>query len=177
MKDVTLGVFKTQIDAENAIRKLESEGFSTNDLSVIARSESDSSDVVAETGAHMAGGAVSGAATGGAVGALAGLLIGVGAITVPGIGALLIGGPLVATLGLTGAAATTASGALTGAAAGSLVGAFVGLGLPRESAEAYEGYVKEGGVVIALSDLNTDHSKARDILKAQGALRIDSVTL
>jgi hypothetical protein len=177
MKDVTLGVFKTRVDAENAIRKLESEGFSTDGISVITRAEADAADIAAETGAHVASGAAAGAATGGAVGAIAGLLVGVGAITLPGIGALLIGGPIATALGLTGVTAAATSGAITGAAAGGLVGALVGLGLPKETAEEYQGYLKEGGVVIALSDMNTDHGQAKKILKDNQAVRVDSVTL
>lgn len=177
MQDVTLGVFKRRQDAEQAIRELEAEGFSTTGISVLMQESADAREVAAETGAQVAGGAVSGAATGGVIGGLAGLLIGVGAITIPGIGALLIGGPLAAALGLTGAAATTASGAMTGAAAGGLIGGLVGLGLPKETAEAYEGYIREGGVVIAVPDMNDDEVDASEILEENNAERVDRVSM
>jgi hypothetical protein len=172
--DMVLGLFDGRPEAESAINALESEGYSTKDLSIIMKDTGQAAEIADDTGANVAEGATSGAVTGGLVGALAGLLIGVGAIAIPGIGGLLIGGPLAASLGLTGAAATTASGAVTGALAGGLIGALVGLGVPEDRARVYEDRVKEGAILLAVptnSDMSFD--RVRSIMEDNGA---DNVT-
>lgn len=175
MADITLGVFATKEDAENALSDLTASGFSAQNISVLMREGETVRNVVADTGTNVASSAVSGATTGGVLAGLAGLLVGVGAITIPGLGAILIGGPLVAALGLTGVAATTVSAAVTGAAAGGLVGGLMGLGLPEEEAQIYETRVREGGILIALSDWTDDPAEARQILRENGASQVDTV--
>ncbi len=101
-------------------------------------------------------------------------MIGIGAIAIPGIGGLLIGGPLAAALGLTGAAAATVSGAVTGALAGGLVGGLVGLGVPEETAKVYENRIREGGVLIAVAAREGD-DEAHAVLEEHGADEIRNV--
>jgi uncharacterized membrane protein len=173
---MVLGVFEEQDNAESAINRLQDDGFNPKDISIVMKDKDLARDVAANTGANVAAGAASGATTGGILGGIAGLLIGIGAITVPGIGALLIGGPIAAALGLTGAAATTVSGALTGALAGGLVGALVSLGVPEHEAREYEERIKEGGILVAVPTDNYDQDRARQILEAEGATQIRSVS-
>src|SRR5258708_833576 len=150
MASMVLGVFDDRMNAEDAIMELERLGYNPKDISIMMRDRHVAESLATDTGASVAGGAVSGAATGGILGGLAGLLIGIGAITVPGIGALLIGGPIAAALGLTGAAATTVSGALTGALAGGLVGALMGLGVSEDDARYYEDKIRAGGILVVV---------------------------
>ncbi len=147
-----LGIFDTRAHADSALSALEGMGYSTKDVSVIARDTSvgGGTTVVADddhTGPVE--GAAAGATTGGVIGGIAGLLVGLGALTIPGIGALFITGPIAAALGLTGAAAATASGAMTGALAGGLIGALTNLGVDEETAKVYEERVKAGGILLA----------------------------
>lgn len=173
MADTVLGVFRDREHADKAVDELREEGFDTKDISIIMKDEDNKSEE--DTGANVAGSAASGATTGGVIGGIAGLLIGLGAITIPGIGALLIGGPIAVALGLTGAAATTVSGAVTGALAGGLVGALVGLGVPEDEALEYEERVKEGAILIAvLTDEHDDHD-VREILEEHGAEKIRTI--
>jgi hypothetical protein len=72
-------------------------------------------------------GAATGAVSGGVLGGILGLLAGIGALAIPGIGAVVAAGPLAAAL----------VGAGVGAATGGLVGALVGLGIPKDEAENY----------------------------------------
>ena len=118
----------------------------------------------AHTGTSVDSGAVSGATTGRVVGGLAGLLV--------GIGAVLIGEPLVAALGLTGAAATAASGAMTGAVAGGIVGALVWLGLPEEVAKDYEREIQAGGILLVVPAGEGDTS--REIMERAGSVNVDT---
>ena len=66
----------------------------------------------------------------------------------PGIGTLLVAGPLAAALGLTGVAATTVAGAMTGLAAGGIVGALANIGVSEEDAKLYEDLVRSGNVLV-----------------------------
>ena len=142
-----IGVFADRTDVEDAIEELRDTGFDAKDISIVMQNNEEGRNVADNTGANVAGGAVSGATTGAVLGGLAGL---VSAIAIPGLGFFLIGGPIAAALGLTGAAAATVSGATTGALAGGLIGGLMGLGLPREEAEYYEGRVKEGAILVAV---------------------------
>lgn len=176
MTQVVIGVFKYQDDAEDALSELKDLGYEPNEISVIMKDIKEAREVQDKTGVHVAGGAASGAATGGAIGGILGLLVGIGALTIPGIGAILIGGPIAAALGLTGAAATTASGAVTGALAGGLLGALVGIGIPEDEAKEYVEDIKGGGVLLAVPvhDARTDEVKnIMENYKARGTRQLD----
>ena len=172
-----LALFDTREDVESAIDHLDLEGFKSKDISIIMKDYRGGVKEVDSTGSDVAGGAATGATTGAVIGGLAGLLVGVGALAIPGIGGLLIGGPLAAALGLTGAAATTVTGAATGAVAGGLLGALMGLGLPRETAQVYENRIKEGAILLAVPIRDEYEDEVRDILEADGANEIKSVTM
>jgi hypothetical protein len=147
MMKTVLGIFQERADVETAIDKFKSEGFKPEDFSLVMKDTREAQEIGDDTGANVAGGAVSGATSGAVIGGIAGLVAG---IAIPGLGAFLIGGPIAAALGLTGAAASTVSGAATGAVAGGLLGALMGMGLEREDAEYYEGRVKEGAILLAV---------------------------
>jgi uncharacterized membrane protein len=167
MSKMILGIFTDKSHAEHAVEELEGKGYNAKDISIIMRDHK--GKVRHNRGENVAGGALSGATTGGVLGGLAGLLIGLGTIAIPGVGALLIGGPLAAALGLTGAAATTVSGAVTGALAGGLVGGLIGLGIPEEEAKYYEDRIKEGGILVAIPMRFEDRDEAKAILEEHGA--------
>lgn len=172
-----LGIFRDRADVEQAIDHLRDDGFRVKDISLVMKNEVEGTDLASSTGAHVAGGAVTGATTGAVIGGIAGLLVGIGALTIPGLGAFLIGGPLAAALGLTGAAATTASGAVTGAVAGGLLGAIMGLGIPEEQARVYETQVQAGGILLAVPASENRVDDALDILEEFGASEVKSVLL
>src|SRR5258708_7490879 len=115
MAETILGIFSTRELAENAITELEDHGYNVKDMSIIMKDREERDRLAAHTGAPVGSSVATGAATGAVLGGIAGVLIGMGAIAVPGIGALLIGGPLASALGLTGVAATTAGGVVAGA--------------------------------------------------------------
>jgi uncharacterized membrane protein len=173
MKKVVLGIFSDRSDAEAAFDELEEIGYNPKDISIVMKDHREAESLANDTGADVAGGAVSGATTGGALGALAGFLIGAGII--PGLGALLIGGPLAAALGLTGAAATTVSGAATGALAGGLLGALMGFGLSEDEAREYEEGIKAGGILVAVPARDAQEGEVRDVLEENGADKVRAI--
>lgn len=172
-----IGVFADRTEAEDAIDELKSAEYTAKDISVVTRDQDDAHVIHDNTGTTVGDGIATGATTGAVIGGLAGLLIGIGAIAIPGIGGLLIAGPLATALGLTGAAATTVSGAATGAIAGGLVGALVGIGVPEEDATYYEGRVKQGGILVAVPARERNEDEVRSILEDNGADRVRSFTM
>src|SRR5690606_31079058 len=126
-----VGYYDTEAEAIDAIEDLKRQGYRTEDISVISKSQSDVDTISDETGANVAEGAATGAATGaaagGALGGIGGVLAGLGALVIPGIGPIVGAGPIVA--GITGAAA--------GAGVGGLTGALIGMGIPEDEANRY----------------------------------------
>lgn len=176
MVRVLLGVFDNRTYAQDAIVDFESIGLNPKDISIMMKDTGEAHDLASSTGANVAGGAVSGATTGGIIGGIAGLLIGIGAIAIPGIGGLLVGGPIATALGLSGAAASTASGALTGALAGGIVGALIGLGVPEEDARVYEERIQAGAILLAVPTPEEREEEVREVFEEHQASQIRTIT-
>lgn len=170
MNKMILAVFANHVDAEAAINDLEKKGFRAQDISVIMNDAAQAKVVATNTGATVAGDTAGGAVTGGIVGGLAGLLMGLTAITVPGLGALFIAGPLAAALGLTGAAASAAAGTITGAAAGGLLGALLGLGFSEDEAKVYQNYVTTGKILLTVPTTDAQANEVETIVESNNAL-------
>ena len=147
-----IGVFSDKFNAEAALDDLKLLDYSPDDISIVMKNNvrmHQHKDKGSKGGMAVSG-VTSGVTAGGVFGGLAGLLIGIGAITIPGVGALLVAGPLAAALGLTGIAATTVSGVATGLIAGGLVGLLLGLGIPEKTAKVYEERIKHGAILLAV---------------------------
>jgi uncharacterized membrane protein len=138
-------------EAERAVHALHEAGFARDDLGWIARSRSTRSRHPLET----ANAAMEGAAVGGALGGLAGLLIGFAALTVPGIGPIVVAGPLVSTL----------AGVGLGAAAGGIIDALMHIGVSREEAQEHAARLRSGGAIVTVTvDDDDEEDRAREIL-------------
>jgi hypothetical protein len=166
-----LGLFDTSAQAQTAVEQLRSNGISPNAISVAMPSGDNTTAVTNRTitESDTGSGIVTGAVGGGVLGGLAGLLVGVGALAVPGLGPLVVAGPL----------ATTLIGAGVGAAAGGLVGALVDAGVPEEEAKMYETGVRRGGALVTVRTPDGQEEMVRNILNANGArdVRNDANTL
>lgn len=177
MAKTVIGLFSHKDDANDAIKQLRDSGFASEDISIVVKDTSIKEEMEQTKGEQVVEGAAGGAATGGVIGGILGLIAGVTAITLPGLGALLIAGPLAAALGLTGAAATTVSGAITGAVAGGLVGGLVSLGLPQEQAERFEERIGRGDILLSVDTRDKDEDAARTIYADNNAEEISTVEL
>jgi hypothetical protein len=94
-----------------------------------------------------------------------GLLAGIGALAIPGVGPLIVAGPIVAAF----------AGLGVGGAVGGIIGALVGMGIPEYEAKRYEGRIKEGGVLLSVHcDTSGQVASAKDLLKQTGAQDISS---
>jgi len=173
MQQTIFGIFTDRSEVEDTINKLKTKGFNPKDISIVMRDRKEQEEIGHNTGTKVAGGALSGATTGLVVGGIAGLLAG---IIIPGLGAFLIGGPIAAALGLTGAAASTVSGAATGVVAGGLIGALTGLGLSKDDAERYQERVKEGAILVAVPVTSQDLSYVQSVFSENNAQDVKTVT-
>jgi len=156
-RDHVIGVFEDGLSARDAIHALKAAGFRGQDISILMPDADASREFATETGVATREGAAAGAVAGGVLGGLAGWLIGIGALAVPGVGALLAAGALGAAL----------SGVAIGASVGAIAGALVGIGVPEDEAAWYEQEVRGGRALVSV--LARDRSEpAREILRRLG---------
>jgi hypothetical protein len=159
------GIFANRSNAEAAVDQLTLAGFSNQDISALLSDKVESQEFATENHTMAAQVATAGAGVGGIVGGALGLLAGIGALAIPGMGPIIVAGPLMASL----------AGLGVGGAVGGLVGALVGMGIPEFEAKSYDSRVKDGAVLLAVHCANSEEvSKAREVLEAGGAQDIAS---
>ena len=152
-----LGIVNSELQAAQIFEELQEAGFSNGDISILIP---EGDRLAAEKSTKMPEGAATGAAAGGAVGGLLGLLVGVGTIAIPGLGAFIAAGPILAAM----------SGAAAGATAGGLTGALVGFGMPEYEAKQYESRMTGGNLLVSVhTDYDDQRAIARDVLDRCGA--------
>jgi hypothetical protein len=160
------GIYKMTSIAEAAVDELLAAGYSNEDVSVLLPDDDATRNFAHEKNTKAPEASTAGAATGGVIGGTLGLLAGMGALMVPGIGPLLAAGPIIAAL----------AGVGVGGTVGGLVGALIGLGIPEYEAKRYEGYVKNGGILLSVHcETSGEIQRAKEILKDTGADDIASV--
>lgn len=179
MKRSVFGIINNEDDAQRTISHLESAGFSTEDISIIfpeklkamrtstkdlGAAKKSTRGLGLEKHTKAPEGASTAAAAGGLVGGSLGLLAGIGAISIPGLGAFIAAGPLMAAL----------SGSAIGGSLGLFMGALVGMGIPEYEAKHYQDSLNAGNYLISVHTENNDElNKATKILKAEG---VDSIS-
>lgn len=159
-----VAVYPDHASAEEAVQVLEQSGFSLKTISIMGRDFQVSEKPIGfvTTGDVAAQGASAGAWAGG----IFGLLMGAAFLILPGVGPVVIAGPLAAAL-LGGV-----EGALAGAAIGGISGALIGLGVSKEHAIKYETELKAGKFVVSLRGTADEVARAQGILgggKAESA--------
>jgi hypothetical protein len=154
--NAVVAIFDTHPEADEAVRELQKSGFDMKKLSVVGKDYHTEEHVVGyyNAGDRMKHWGKLGAFWGG----LWGLLFGAAFFWVPGIGPVLIGGPLVAWIiaALEGAVVV---GGLSAVGAG-----LFSLGSPKDSIVLYESAVKAGKFVVVAHGTAQDVAKARDIM-------------
>jgi hypothetical protein len=156
-----VGIFEAHTLAEEAISELKHSGMDIKKLSIVGRDQHTDEHVVGyyNAGDRMMHWGKLGAFWGG----LWGMLFDAGVFIIPGIGPLLVAGPLVATIagGIQGAAVTGGLSAL-GAA-------LFSIGIPRDSILQYESAIKGGHFVLVYHGTAAETEKARSILEGAKA--------
>jgi hypothetical protein len=137
-----IAVYSNHASAEDAIRRLQADGIPMQNVSIIGK---DFQAVEQPLGFVTAGSvAKDGAKVGAWSGGLFGLLVGAAFLIIPGLGPVIVFGPLAAAI-LGGA-----EGALAGAALGGLTGALIGLGISKDKAIRYESQLKAGKFLVTV---------------------------
>lgn len=155
------GTFETRTDAEDAIHRLQAVGFGRDSIGVAMRDVSESEALAVETGSNdlSAEGATAGLVSGAAVGALVGIALVGSTVLLPGLGTVLIGGPITAAL----------TGAGIGAASGGLIGGLVGEGIPEHEATDYKARIEAGHILVTVHAEPNMVARARQVLVEEGA--------
>lgn len=166
-----VALFERFDEAQEAVRALTDQGFPNSEINLIASDERGeysrqlgnmgAGRDVAEEGAE---GAATGAGVGAVLGGLGGLLLGLGALAIPGIGPVVVAGPIVAAL----------AGAGVGAVAGGLIGALVDMGIPEEHAEYYAEGVRRGGTLVTVRTSDERAEDARNLLNRYNPVDIET---
>jgi hypothetical protein len=148
-RQVAFGIFSESATTGAVIEELRRSGIPSREISVVMPARPRTAD----SGAR-------GAAGGAVIGAGFGWLAGMGALGIPGIGPFIAAGPLLAAL----------AGVGIGGTVGGIAGALAAAGVPDYEARRYEGFVKEGQILLAVHAANGSWAEnARRILKAHGA--------
>lgn len=105
------------------------------------------------------------AAVGIVTGSSLGALLVASAVFLPGIGPLVVAGPLAAML----------IGSIAGGAAGGLTGAFTAGGVPEDTAQRYHEHVERGATLVAALSSTRDEGKIEDILIRYGGSEVSYI--
>lgn len=155
-----VAVFRLHGEADSAVKALDHAGFDLKTLSIIARDYHTEEQVVGyyNSGDRMRYWGKQGAIWGG----LWGVLFGSALFWVPGLGPLVVAGPLTSWI-----VAVLESAAIVGGL--SVVGAgLYSIGIPKDSVIEYEAAIKAGKFLLIASGAPSEISRAQDILLAAG---------
>ena len=159
------GIYPDRLSTENAVAALREAHFRNTDISVLFPENEGTKDFAHEKNTKAPEGATTGASSGAVIGGTLGWLVGIGVLAIPGLGAFIAAGPVLAALAGVGA----------GGVVGGIAGALIGLGMPEYEAKRYEGRVKGGGVLLSVHSDNSDWTRrAKQILEETGAQDISS---
>ena len=155
-KNSVVAIFETHAQAEDAIRELQKSGFDMKQLSIIGKDYHTEENVVGyyNAGDRMKYWGKLGAFWGG----FWGLLFGSAFFWLPGIGPVLVGGPLV--LWIVGA---LESAVLVGGFS-ALGAALFSIGIPKNSVLQYETQVKNGKLLLVAHGTADEVRRAKELL-------------
>jgi uncharacterized membrane protein len=156
--DSAVVIYDSHHEAEDAVRKLQQAGFDMKSLSIVGRDYHSEEHVTGfyNTGERKAAWGGMGAFWGG----IWGLLFGAAFFWVPGIGPVMMAGPLISALvgGLEGAAVVGGLSAL-GAA-------LFSLGIPKNQVLRYETEIRAGKYMVVVHGTESEVLRARSVLGA-----------
>ena len=151
-----VAIFKSHIEAEFAVKELQQSGFDMKKLSIVGRDYHTDEHVVGyyNAGDRMKYWGKLGAFWGG----FWGLLFGSGFFLIPGIGPLLVAGPLV------GWIVGALEGAVVVGGLSALGAGLYSLGIPKDSILRYEKALKTGKYVLIVHGSMDETTRAKEIL-------------
>ena len=153
---VMSALYDTHAQAEHAVEALQANGYDMKQLSIVGQESHTEEKVLGyyNTGDRM----LKWGGNGAFWGSMWGMLMGSAFILIPGVGPLLLAGPLVGML----------VGALEGAVlvggVSALGAALASIGIPENSVLDYETEIKSGKFLLVAHGTNTEVARAREIL-------------
>jgi len=167
-------IFADWDQAHRAIDRLHDAGFDAQETNVMgphgltdAATDTDSTRYFSGT-SHSSeeDGATVGAVAGAAFGGAAGWALGLTLLAIPGVGPIMVAGPMLAGL----------AGFLAGGATGGFIGGMTGMGVPESQANLYHEHVSQGRIVISVP--HTDRAaEVRTLMESAGALETHQHTV
>jgi hypothetical protein len=165
-KNSVVALFDLHTQAEKAVKELAQAGFDMKALSIVGKGYHTEEDVVGyyNAGDRMQVWGKNGAFWGG----IWGLLFGSAAFMIPGIGPLLVAGPIVGWIiaALEGAVIV---GGLSAIGAG-----LYSIGIPKDSILQYETALKAGTFMLMVHGTPDEVTRAETVLGTTGALEVHS---
>ena len=161
-----VAIYKSHIEAETGVKELQQAGFDMKKLSIIGRDYHTDENVVGyyNAGDRMKYWGKLGAFWGG----FWGLLFGSAFFLVPGVGPLLVAGPLV------GWIVGALEGAVVVGGLSALGAGLYGMGIPRNSILQYETAVKSGKYVLIAHGSDAETVHAREIISRTNPEALES---
>src|SRR5258706_6207742 len=160
-----VAVYNTHPEAEGGVKELQKGGFDTKKLSIVGKDYHTEEHVV---GYYMSGDRMKYWGKMGALwGGLWGLLFGAAFFWVPGVGPLLVAGPVSAAI-----VAALESAVFVGGV--SVLGAALcSIGIPKDSVLRYETALKADKYLVVVNGTAGEVTEARDILRHTNATSVD----
>lgn len=163
-KNSVFGIFSDQSAMERAIDVLRAHHFRNSDISVLVPSVKNTKKNLAfKRHSKAPEGISTGVITGVSIGAIFGWLLGAGVLLIPGLNPIAEAGAVMGAI----------AGAGVGGTLGAIVGGLIGLGIPEYEAQRFEGYIKDGGMLLTVHvDDGKWEKRAKRILDDNGATNI-----
>src|SRR5579864_7683901 len=156
-----VAIYETHSAAEEAIKELQKSGFDMKKMSIVGKDYHTDEHVVGyyNTGDRMKYWGKNGAFWG----AIWGWLFGAAFFLIPGIGAILVAGPLVA--GIVGAL----EGAVVVGGLSALGAGLYSIGIPKDSVLDYETALKSDNFLLLVQGTAEEVARAEEVLRTQTA--------
>lgn len=153
-------IASTVTQASQIVTDLRRAGFDDDAISVLYSDKGSTRDFAHTSATKAPEGVAAGAGAGGVFGAALGWLAGIGSLSIPGAGAFVAAGPIMAALGGIGLGATV----------GGTAGGLIGYGFPEFEAKRFEGKVVGGGILVSVHvDGRNARRRAFDVFARHGA--------
>jgi hypothetical protein len=165
-KPSVISIYPTHEAAESAVKALQKAGFDMKKLSILGRDYHTDEHVVGyyNTGDRVRVWGQTGAFWGG----LWGFMVGSAFFWIPGIGPLLVAGPMVSWI------VGALEGAILGAGLSAVGAGLYSIGIPHGSILRFESALKTGKFVLIASGTELDAAKAQDILRETSPETLES---
>jgi hypothetical protein len=163
-KNATIAICNNHTEAEQLVKELQKSGFDMKKLSIVGKDYHTEEDVVGyyNTGDRMKKWGELGVLWG----AFWGILFGSAFFIIPGIGPIVVGGPLVAAIvgGL--------EGAVTIGGFSALGAGLYSIGIPKDSVIKYESALKSDKYLVIAHGTTDEVAKAKEILDASNVSEV-----